>query len=179
VAKRGRKPILTPELIAKIQERHRQLVPYQDLRREFGVSIGTISKALKTPWASETTAVTPDAQPPAPTPARTRRSKKSAELAPTDPDAPDFIPADSTDAVELLERQLAVLNKLAKKEQNNASGTIKLGKAINDTIALLAKMTPPPPPDPESSPDMLAAAAAARTKLRELLDRALQEAAPL
>lgn len=88
-------------------------------------------------------------------------------------------PSPDDDPVAMLRSSVGDLRDLAAIAK--ASGEItefaSLSRAINQTIALAAKLSPPPPVDPNENPDMKEAAKRARTRLHELLDRALAEVA--
>jgi hypothetical protein len=75
----------------------------------------------------------------------------------------------------LLARQVAAFEAMATvaRAEGNVSGFASLGRALNSSVALMARLTPPPPRDPDDDPDVKAAAAEARELLRIAVERAV------
>lgn len=113
-----------------------------------------------------------------PSSARQRTGRPLAVAPPAVPPVPirgpDTAPAE---LLPLLAGQLAALQTMAQAAQTegNIGGFSNVQRALNQTIALIDKLTPPTPPDPNEAPDMRQAAEQCRAKLHELLDKIIEE----
>lgn len=157
--KRGRKPVLTPAIVARIQSRRRSGVSYEDLVREFGLSKGSICKALKMPAVSDEPAQRP--------PARKRASTVAND---TDADAVVSGNGGGEDTVERVIDDVGVMIEQAKKAKDMS----RLAQAMRmrlSALALREKLRPPPLEDKSDDPAYTTAASEAITRLERLLDR--------
>lgn len=89
------------------------------------------------------------------------------------PKGTDVAPAE---LLPLLAGQLEALRAMAQtaQDEGNIGGFSNVQRALNQTIALIDKLTPPAPPDPNDAPDMKLAAEQCRAKLHELLDKVIE-----
>lgn len=157
----ARRSNLDPEVVAFVHERfgkslsHRAIV---DALRARGtpLSLGTVHTITKT--------------------APKQRKKVRAAEPPAPPVAPVVDEPPPADAdVSTLRRWMVRLEALANAAEadGNLQAFTNLQRAMRDTWDRIRKAEPPAREDPNEAPDMVAAANRARTKLHEMLDRAL------
>ncbi len=115
--------------------------------------------------------------PPAPRAAKGGKlsARSRAEAPPSTP--PELAGVDVTTAdLATLDAWIATAQGLLAKSQedDNLAGFASISRLLILAIARRAAMRPPPPQDPNEHPDFVAAAERARTKLHDLLARALE-----
>jgi hypothetical protein len=154
---------------AEATERARELHRTGRTRAQIKVDLLAMGHDVSTGWISNATAPKrkggKDA-PPTPKPTHGPPTGPRWQEAPTAPD-----PTDGRTDLALLAKMVANLEELTEvaRAEGNLSGFAMMTRAINQSLALAAKLQPPAPVDPEASPDMIAAAERARVKMGEML----------
>jgi hypothetical protein len=92
---------------------------------------------------------------------------------------PQTAPVDvrsAEDAPEVLKRQLTELQAQLRihSKAGNVAAMASMGRQVNQTLELLARMEKPEEPSPDDTPDVQLAAAAAREHLRHAVTRAIE-----
>ncbi len=77
---------------------------------------------------------------------------------------------------EMLRQQARELVALRQELKDNPSAVAQLSRALIATMQLIDKRTPPPPPPKEENPDWIAAAESCKQKLREKLQKMIDNA---
>jgi hypothetical protein len=149
----SRTRVLTPEVIAGIHRRRAQGLTLQQLVAEFGVSMGSVQTAIKTP------------PPLLPGPHKPATSSPEADDS-EDEDPPDVEGKGPTgEALQAIAWKTAQrLDRMGDKAADPAVYR-GLAKDLISAIKELSRLMPPTPADPESMPDMVAAAERAREKI--------------
>jgi DNA-directed RNA polymerase specialized sigma24 family protein len=170
---------LTEEQEQDVAARRKRGATYDQLSKHFGVSRGTIGTILeRVSGGSQAASGGPKADAP-------QRGKKRPDAKEIGADSKKVAPVakpppfdgDDADILTQLAIQLRDLNDLAAKPdlQQDVGAQMSIMRSRNQTLALIAKLTPPPGNDGDEMPDMVAAAKRVRRKLHELLDKLIEE----
>lgn len=171
---------LTPEIVRRIHERKANGATYADIRREFGLSQGSVRNALtmrpeaagvkRGRWAAKTDVT------------EQRQKQSLAQAAPRaeQPDQPDLPDDDEAPTIDEVRRWLGAQVRdlrLQARRQKNGEPSAYAATSRNLTAAslALARLTPKPVDDPSEHPDMVQAAEDCRVKLHDMLDRVLED----
>jgi hypothetical protein len=155
---------LTPEVVRRVQEAKRFGRSYADISAEFGISVGSVSAALKAgqnrPVPASPAAETPPAQP-------------------ERPGSPDGAPAlDSEDHRGLVNETIAVMRAAMADAGVTPSEKSTYARSLALLVNLSYRMSPPTPPDPNASPDLIKRAKAVVAKLHAMIDHETAAAGP-
>ena len=154
---------LNPRLIRKIQARRKAGSSFEDLKREFKCSIGTISNALKVPAKPATAKRTAG-----PLPA----------VAPTEPSEPTAPPTHD-DLRRWLAEQVTGLRADAERyrTEENAAALATTNRALVAASALLERVTPASPPriDHNEDPDFQKLGAEGEARFLNMLAKTLED----
>lgn len=148
---------LTPKRIALIKEQRKLGRTYDDLASEFGVSIGSISNALKVPDARSEIA-----------PVATAPAVEDADFA--DLEGEEAGDVDHEDMKRFLVQQVNQTKRDMLAVEPTARAT--MGRTLAQLMTLLARVSPPPPPDLNDNPDMIALGEQTFERFAKLIDQA-------
>lgn len=140
------------DTVRRIKARRAQGATYQELAEKFGVSVGSVSNALKV---------------------KTKRSAakaRSARNAPAER-AEDMPPPTFDEIRAWLAEQIRALKADLDSTHDDAPRRASLNRQLVTTQILLTKIMPPEPEPEKENVDMVAAAERARRLLHELIDR--------
>lgn len=178
----GRRRLVTAEVALAIQSRRRAGVSYKALAKEFGISEGSIGTALRGRVGDREPKVAampreraPRTGPGCLPPMRREAGALAVPALEGDGEAVDEPggAVASGDVLDLLRRIAARLEQLlATTSQADVDVVTKLVRSLNQTLALVARLTPPEPPPLEDSPDMVEAARLCGEKLLAAVERA-------
>lgn len=161
---------LTDEKIVHIQALRRRGLSYSAISKEVGLSVGTVSKALRarTKGKAKGTVMRPrkDQDTPKAEARKTRSKGRPLDLETREGESDDEA------YLRILKRQVAEIDQqMADARKNNDTAAYaSYARLLNQTMAQIAKMTPPRKDDPNEQPDMIAAAERGRAKLHTILD---------
>lgn len=158
---------LTNSVIAKIQARKREGLTHEQLAAEFGLSLGSISAAVRSvlPSAKKPERATVDDGPPAP--------------APSSPAVEEGAEVGLEDIRRMLGQMARTLRDVGEEARQKGDRGVYLQFVRASTAAFkeIGRFTPAKPPDENDDPDMIAAAKTAREKILERIRRSASKGA--
>lgn len=158
---------LTNSVIARIQARKREGLTHEQLAAEFGLSLGSISAAVRS--------VLP-----------TARKPEVDDAAPASPPAspPPALEAEGAEVgLEDIRRMLGQMARTLRdvgeeaRRQGDRGVYLQFVRASTAAFKEIGRFTPAKPPDENDDPDMVAAAKTAREKIIERIRRSASKGA--
>lgn len=159
---------LTNSVIARIQARKREGLTHEQLAAEFGLSLGSISAAVRCVLPSAKKAEGVDNAAPAPPPA-----------SPPAPEGEEGAEVGLEDIRRMLGQMARTLRDVGEEARRQGDRGVYLQFVRASTAAFkeIGRFTPAKPPDENDDPDMVAAAKTAREKIIERIRRSASKGA--